>query len=383
MRVLFVSQDFPPDVGGIQTYSWEISRRLASRVEEAVVVAPRRPGSEIIDRELNSRVYRLSARPDLLPLISLGSISRIARTHRLDVSFHAQWQTAAAAVLARRLSGYPKQIAVAAHGRELLFNQMGTGLPGRTYDRMRDYVLSRVDLFLPVSNYTASLLKRWRLPHQRVEVVHNGTDPDHFRPTDGSDFRRRSGIGDRPLILFVGRLVGRKGVATIIDAMPRLLKSVPDAMFAVAGDGDIRPDLERRVSELGLGDHVVFTGPVSYDLLPEVYSASDVFAMPSRNEEPDVEGFGIVFLEANACGRPVIGARSGGIPDAIVDGKTGILVDADDTGGLASALEKLLTDRSLRERMGMNGRNRILRELTWDHVTERIVNELRKQVGNP
>lgn len=383
MRLLFVSQDFPPDVGGIQTYSWEIGRRLSSRVDEAVLVAPQRDGSHKVDGELNARIYRLATRPDLLPLRAIASLPGIARRHRVDVSFHAQWQTAAAAVLSRRISGYPKRIAIAAHGRELLFNQLGRGAAGKVFDRIRDSVLYRADIFLPVSNYTASLVDRWRAPHQRISVVHNGTDPDHFRPLDGSGFRRLISAGDRPLILFVGRLVARKGVATVIESMPRVLESVPDALFAISGDGPILSDLKDRVLELNLQNSIRFTGMISYNDLPEVYSAANVFVMPSMNEEPDVEGFGIVFLEANACGRPVVGARSGGIPDAIVDGETGILVDAGDVDGLSHELVRLLMDRPLQSRMGMNGRNRILKAFTWDHVADRIVAELRKDVGNP
>lgn len=375
MRLLFVSQDFPPDVGGIQTYSWEIGRRLARRPGETVFLAPRRPGCDVVDRELDGPVYRLSVRPDLLPVAALASLPRIARRHRIEASFHAQWQTAGAALLSRRLTGYPKRIAVAAHGRELLFNPFGGGLAGRGYDALRGLVLENVDLFLPVSHYTAGLLSPWRR-EQDVRVVHNGTDPERFHPVNGQAFRERIGAGDRPLMLFVGRVVERKGIDTALAALERLRRAIPDVLFAIAGDGPARPRLESIVSAHDLGNNVRFVGTIPYETLSQVYSAADLFVMPSNDSEPDVEGFGIVFLEANSCGCPVVGARSGGIPDAIVDGKTGLLVDPGDAHQLADALQRLLADRALSERMGQQGRERVLRDFTWDHVADRIAEAL-------
>lgn len=377
MRVLFISQDFPPDIGGIQTYSWEIGRRLAPLVGEAAIVAPRRPGSDLVDAELGTQVYRLPARPDLLPLAAVPALPVLARRHRADVSLHAQWQTAAAALVARSLTGYPRRIAVAAHGRELLFNQLGEGAPGRLFDRLRFVVLKNVDLFLPVSHYTASLLERWRTGSQRVEIVHNGTDSDRFRPVDGSSFRAEIGAGDRPLLLFVGRLVERKGIDTILRALPDVRARVPDVLLVIAGDGPDRTRLERLANDLDVRMNVRFQGGIPYDTLPRVYSAADVFVMPSKNAEPDVEGFGIVFLEANACGCPVVGARSGGIPDAILHGETGYIVEPDDTAALAERLSHLLAEPSLRKRMGARGRQRIVEDLTWEHVSARVVDALR------
>jgi phosphatidylinositol alpha-1,6-mannosyltransferase len=379
MRLLFVTQDFPPDVGGIQTYSWEIARRLAERVDTLTVMAPRRPGAASFNRDAPFPIRRLPGRPDLLPFSLVPVLPVRARQMRADITFHAQWQTVGASVLARALSGHPRRIVCAAHGRELMFNPMAA-IPGlaAAYDRLRRALLRQVDVFLPVSHYTARLLKERGIPSSRTRVVPNGTDPERFRPRDGAPVRERLGLSDRSMLLTVGRLVRRKGIDTVLRALPTIAETCPDVTYVIAGTGPDQPRLHRLAGRLGLQNRVRFVGEVDHDQLPLYYSAADLFVMPAREDPPDVEGFGLVFLEANACGTPVIGARTGGIPDAIQDGETGLLVPPNAPDSLTEAAVRILTDPDFADTLGRQGRRRALNEASWDHIADRIYTCLRE-----
>lgn len=388
MRILFVSQDYPPAVGGIETYSWEIARRLSHYSDHLTIVAPATAKSDSVDSTIDATSRRIAIRPDLLPLPLLARLPRLASRQRFDVSFHSQWQTAVAALLARALTGFPRRIVVAAHGRELLFNPYPSPAD-RAYDALRRSILRRADMLLPVSRYTAGLLRSLGADPRRITVVNNGTDPDRFKPTDSRGLRTDLGLDGRRVILTVTRLVGRKGVDTVIEALPAVVQQFPNATYLIIGDGPERSALETMARRVGPDLDIRFLGRIDYEILPAYYSLADFAVMPSRNEPPDVEGFGIVFLEANACGCPVIGARSGGIPDAVVDGETGILVPPADPGALASAMVRLLGDEQLRKKLGANGRERTLASASWDHVATRIwsvlatVEEDDRRVGFP
>lgn len=381
MRLLFVTQDFPPDIGGIQTYSWELACRLAPNVEALEVVAPAQPGSAELDRSVPFSVTRVCGRSDLLPLTALPVVPRRAWLRRIDVAFHAQWQTIGTSVLARTLTGWPRRIVCAAHGRELLFNPLTNAPPLNTgYDRLRRFLLAQVDAFLPVSHYTAGLLEQLGVPADRLHVVPNGTNPERFQPHDAGPLRRRLGVADRPLLLTVGRLVPRKGIDTVLRALPDLAQRVPQVTYLIAGTGPDRNRLEHIAHALGVTDRVRFLGQIPHELLPQYYSAADVVVMPAREAPPDVEGFGLVFLEANACGTPVIGARSGGIPDAIQHKTTGLLVPPSDPEALTDAATRLLTHPDFAAKLGRQGRHRVQREASWTHTAQRICSLLERTV---
>jgi phosphatidylinositol alpha-1,6-mannosyltransferase len=377
MRLLVVTQDFPPAVGGIETYTAELVRRWAQRDSRVEVVAPDLPEAASVDEPLPLPVTRVATRPDLLPLLGLPTILRRIRALRPDVTFHAQWQTVGAAVLARRLMGIPRRIVCAAHGRELLFNP-ADGVPGlqTAYDALRRLLLRGPDLFTPVSRYTAGLLQECGVPSSRSRVVPNGTDPDRFRPLDAAPLRKSLGLVDDRVLLTVGRLVPRKGIDTTLRALPAVLDAVPDLTYLVVGTGPDRDRLEQLADDLGIRPHVHFAGYVDADALPRYYNLADAFVMPSRESPPDVEGFGLVFLEAGACGVPAVGARTGGIPDAIQDGKTGLLVPPSSPDALANTLTHLLTSPDFARRLGKQARRYAVDEASWDHVADRLWNVL-------
>jgi phosphatidylinositol alpha-1,6-mannosyltransferase len=190
-----------------------------------------------------------------------------------------------------------------------------------------------------------------------------GVDVTFFRPGAGGDaVRERLGLGRRPVVACISRLVPRKGQDTLIAAWPQVKAQVGDAVLLLVGDGPYAPKLKRLAGLRGAGGDVIFTGPVPWAELPGYYDAADVFAMPCRTRRGglDVEGLGIVYLEASATGVPVIGGDSGGAPDAILDGETGYVVR--DLPGVAARITELLTDPAKARAMGEKGQAWVDRE---------------------
>ncbi len=372
MRLLLITQDFPPDVGGTQTYAYEMARRLAARCRDFAVVAPDIPGAAAVDAALAFDVVRVRASYDALALKAAGTVLRLARRRGFEAAFHVQWSTALASLLARPLGG-PRRVFVAAHGREVLLDPLDHApWMNRLYNRLRRRVLRRADGLFPVSHYTGALLRARGVPAGRITIVHNGTDPDRFRPMDATALRRELGLDGHRVLLSLCRLVPRKGIETVLEALPQVARTAPGLRYLVGGDGPDRPRLEALARRLGVSDCVRFLGKIPEVALPAYYNACDVFVLPAREDPPSVEGFGIVFLEAGACGKPVVGARSGGIPDAVRADETGLLVEPDDAPGLADALIRLLCQPELAARFGNNARQRVLKEATWDHAADRL-----------
>jgi phosphatidylinositol alpha-1,6-mannosyltransferase len=351
-------------------------------MEHLAVVAPEQPGAASVDRTAPFPVIRLPGRSDLLPLSLLPVLPARAWQMHTDVALHAQWQTVGASILSRALFGCPRRIVCAAHGRELLFNP-AAACPGldAMYTHLRRTLLQQVDAFLPVSHYTAGLLHEQGVPPSRTHVVPNGTDPTRFRPHDGTQLRQHLDLTDPPLLLTVGRLVRRKGIDTVLRALPTIAQTHPDVAYVIAGTGPDRSRLERLAACLGVRDRLCFVGDIGHDRLPLYYSAADLFVMPAREDPPAVEGFGLVFLEANACGTPVIGAHTGGIPDAVADGETGLLVPPNAPDALSEAATRILTTPDLANMLGRQGRDRAVAEANWDHIVDRIYDLLTRDVA--
>jgi phosphatidylinositol alpha-1,6-mannosyltransferase len=213
-----------------------------------------------------------------------------------------------------------------------------------------------------------------------VSVLYPGADVERFRPDlPGEVVRDRHGLSDRPVIACVSRLVPRKGQDVLIRAMPAIRRRVPDAVLLVVGGGEYRAELESMAAEAPRGS-VVFSGEVSEEELPLHYAAGDVFAMPCRNRFAglEVEGWGNVFLEAAACGKPSVAGDSGGAAEAVVDGETGLVVDGRHVGQVAEAVGGLLADEQRARAMGKAGRARVERSFTWPVIAERLAVWLRE-----
>lgn len=269
----------------------------------------------------------------------------------------------------RRKIGLP--FLVYAHGNEIL------GLLREANESRAVRALKAADRVVAVSHYTADLVRRVGVCSEQIEVIHPGCDVDTFRPVVPTAEERARLLGNHttgPVLVSVGNLVERKGHDLVLRALPRLLDLAPGLVYLVIGDGPHRKCLAGLADSLGVRKHVAFAGVVPGELLPAAYGLADVFVLPSREEADscDVEGFGLVFLEASACGVPVVAGRSGGIPDAVEAGVSGILVDPTDAGEIADAIGSLLMAPARARRMGREGRRRVLREFQWADVADSI-----------
>jgi phosphatidyl-myo-inositol dimannoside synthase len=253
----------------------------------------------------------------------------------------------------------PWRVVIYTHGEEIVqtaYNRLA---------RLRGAALRASDVVLAVSRFTRDrLIGDFGVAPEKIRLVPNGVDLDRFSPGDGAD---------EPFVLGVGRLIERKGFDRLIEAFARVASDFPAHRLCIAGTGAEEAKLRAMAERLGVGERVELPGAVSDAELLSLYRRCTLFAMPNRTlPDGDTEGFGLIFLEANACGKPVIGGRAGGAVDAVVDGETGLLVNGDDSAAIADALRRLLGDAALRHRLGQAGLARA-RGLGWDHSAKLFV----------
>ena len=356
MRILLVTQDSPA-VGGIQTFARELASRLGVRCTGLRVLAPAHPGAGTFDNGSGVAATRVRCRPEWLAIALLPALVRHAVFRRADVAVHMQWQVAVPSLLIRAICGRPGRIVVMAHGRELLHDPVPGRVAGRIYGLLRRWTLKNSDRLCANSRFTAGLLEAGGAAAGRIAVVGCGTDPDRYRP------------GDR-ILFTLCRLPPHKGIDTAIRAVARL-GDIRDLLCLVGGTGPDRERLATLAGKLGVGERVRFLGEVEEEELANYYRACDLFAMLSRRDGADVEGLGIAFLDAAACGRPVLGTLSG-IPDAVEHGRTGLLVEPGNADAAAAAMRRLLNDRGCADRLGRQGRSRVEESFTWELVCRRV-----------
>jgi phosphatidylinositol alpha-1,6-mannosyltransferase len=363
-RTLIVTNDFPPRVGGVQQYVWNVASNLPA--DRVAVVAPNWPGWREHDRSLEFPVERFPT-TFLWPSTDLRRrVRAAAREHRAEVVLFGHGLPLA--LLGPRLD-YP--YVVATHGTEYWF-----ALTPALHALLRG-ATSRARRVLAVSRFTGRTIRTAVPPHVPVSLLPPGVDAERFRPRTpehADAIRRRHGIeAGRPLVVCVSRLVRRKGQDVLIGAMPAIRRREPDAALLIVGGGPDRGRLEH-LAEAAPRGAVAFAGEVPDDELPAYHAAADVFAMPCRSRLAglEVEGFGIVFLEAAAVGRPAVAGDSGGAAEAVEDGSTGLVVDGRHAGAVAEAVGGLLADPHRAGAMGKAGRERVERLFTWLRLTERL-----------
>ena len=309
----------------------------------------------------------------------LATLGEILIRERPDVLQLATAEDGYIGLRLKRAIGLP--YVIWAHGNEIL------SAARSDWSRPREALLA-ADRVFANSHFTAGLLGDMGVRPDRTEVLHPGCDLGLFGPRAPDLLLRRQVLGTRadgPVVVSVGNLVERKGHDRVIQALPTIAASVPDVTYLIVGEGIHRPSLEALVDQTGVRDRVIFTGRVAREALPGLIGLADVFALPSRAriDQCDVEGFGLVFLEAAACGKPVIAGRSGGVPDALIDGETGILVDPEDTAGLSAALIRLLTDPVLAASLGARGQHWVRTNFGWPTVAARLDQSLRSICNRP
>jgi len=238
-------------------------------------------------------------------------------------------------------------------------------------------IIGHAAVIVAISNWTANLALDVVTALDvvvPVETVPLGTTPSHFRPgIDTSAVRAKYGLNGGPWLLTVARLEWHKGIDTVMRALAAVRAVHPTTRYAIAGTGERLPKFERLRDELRLGDAVQFLGAVTDEELPALYNAADLYVGASRRVEGLVEGFGISLIEASACGLAIVGGRSGGVPDAVRDGETGILVDPDDPAAVAAAINALLADPARRHKLGAAGRKAVETYYNWDRVVKDLM----------
>jgi phosphatidyl-myo-inositol dimannoside synthase len=373
MKLLLVTKDFPPHVGGIQRMTLELGERFGKRCQDFLLIAPRVGGWRDVDRALPFEVYRVPcSKGSFAGLVGLH-LSALLRKRPFDVALGAQWQSTLGPLLHRGTGRRQlRRVFSMVIGREILTRHYRLWpLAPSAYAWTRAAALRRVDGLIPISKYSEGLVRELGI-HTRSQVALLGVDPERLYPLDPAPARERFGLGGRRVILSMGRLVPRKGVDTLLRALPLIQQVVPSVLCLVAGDGEDRQRLESLARELGVQDLVRFLGRVRDADRIELYNACDVFVLAAREERPDVEGFGLVILEAGACGKPVVSTQSGGAPEVVIDGETGLIAKGSDPRALADVLLRVLTDPSLCDALGKAGRTNVEKRANWEHVARDI-----------
>lgn len=377
MKTLILTNDFPPRAGGIQQFVHNLALR---RPEGSVVVyAPAWKGAARFDAEQPFEVVRHPTSLMLPEPTVLRRAAQIVRSRGCDsVLFGA---AAPLGLLAPALRGHGVGRAVGiTHGHEAAWAQLPVAR--RLLRRIGD----GLDVLTYLGEYTRSRMAAVLSPRaaERMARLAPGVDEKLFRAgAGGEEIRRRHGLLGRPVAVCVSRLVARKGQDTLIRAWPRVLREVPEAALLVVGGGPYRKELEGLTDAMGVRSSVVFTGSVPWEELPAHYDAGDVFAMPCRTRRRglDVEGLGIVYLEASATGLPVVAGDSGGAPDAVLEGETGLVVPGRSVEAAADAVAGLLADPGRAAELGAKGRSWVEREWTWARQAARLDALLRAPEG--
>jgi len=367
-KTLVLTNDYPPRQGGIQSF---VHALASARPPGSVVVyAPSWDGSAAFDAAQPFPVIR---HPGSLMLPTAGvarRAQRIVREHGCDTVLFGAAAPLGLLAPGLRRAGVGRCVAIT-HGHEAGWAL----LPGARSLLRR--IGDEVDVVTYLGDYFRARLARALSPAAAARMVRlaPGVDVTAFRPGHGGGaIRERLGLAGRPVVICVSRLVPRKGQDTLIRAWPRVRSIVDDAALLLVGGGPYGAALARLAERLRVKSSVIFAGSVPAADLPAYYNAGDVFAMPCRTRRHglDVEGLGIVYLEASASGLPVIAGDSGGAPDAVLSGQTGFVVDGRSAEAVADRMAELLRDTGRATAMGDKGRAWVEAEWRWELVAERL-----------
>jgi phosphatidylinositol alpha-1,6-mannosyltransferase len=370
--ILCITNDFGPRAGGIETFIIGLIERMPKN--SVIVYTSSQKDSEPFDRAWSEN-YGVEVIRDkstiLLPSFRVGrAVRRIARERQITRAFFGAAAPLALLAQGLRRAGVTRIVSLT-HGHEVWWaklwpfsfaiHRIGAGTDHLTY----------------LGNYTKSEISRAlsQSAQDAMVKIAPGIDTNHFAPQSNSAaLRDELGLTHKKVIVSVGRLVHRKGQDTLIEALPEILMHIPDAHLLFIGEGPYKDYLVKRAAELQLSHAVTFIGRIQYEDLPRYICVGDIFAMPSRSRLAglEVEGLGIVYLEASACGLAVIGGKSGGAPDAVLEAETGFSVDGTSPHEVAEAAVTLLQDPVLASGMGSRGRQWIIDEWQWDVWSNRF-----------
>lgn len=379
-NICILANGFPPwRIGGIQTWAEALAVRINNYGSNQVSVMLKLGG---IDKNLTSphssirfAFMRGHSWKKYHYLYTYYYLRKYLRKHSNVTIIAAVWRLARSAVVLK--SHYNASLITATHGKEV------SQLIHRNVKERRQFetVVHGSDAVIAVSNYTQKQI--YDICQEKPENVHcipNGTDPEIYTPLECREIARLKTQHqiepETKVLLTVARLTPRKGHDIVIRALSQAIKVYPNIVYIIAGPehSSWKNHLEVMVSDLGLEGHVKFLGEVSERQKLNLYQLSDIYLMVSKSPiyTGDSEGFGISFLEANACGVPAIGSSAGGIPDAVEDSVSGLLIEPENVDQTTDAIIKLLSDDGYRTKLGIQGRKRVEDQFTWDHVVAKI-----------
>ncbi|MCC7419587.1 MAG: glycosyltransferase family 4 protein [Planctomycetaceae bacterium] len=374
MTTLLLTEIFPPKHGGSGRWFWEIYSRLPR--ESFSILAGTDPNQDAFDATHDLRLTRAwLAMPawGLRSFRALRDYARLVRHVRREMKRQGATHLHVGrclpegwvAWLLKQLSGVSYTCFV--HGEDV-----ETAASSRELSFMVRRILSSADRLIANSQNTARLIREgWNVPSERITVLYPGCDTTRFVPAPRDALvRQQLGWNNRPTLLTVGRLQKRKGHDVLIQSLPFLREAVPDILYAVIGDGEERPALERLTRDLQLTDHVQFLGEVDDRTMIRAYQQCDLFTLPNRQVGRDIEGFGMVLVEAQACGRPVVAGASGGTRETMLPGETGEVVACESPETLAPVLTSLLLNPLRLETMGRAAREHVTARFDWKSLAD-------------
>ena len=375
--VLFVTNDFGPRAGGIETVIIGLIQRRP--FGQTIVYTSFQEDSEGYDADwlTNYGVRVIRDRSKILlptPRVAFH-LRRIIKSEGITTAAFGAAAPLGLLSASMKGAGVLRTVALT-YGHEVWWARV---FP---FNFLLRRIGSTVDVLTYLGEFTRKAISKCLTAHaqQAMVKIAPGIDVDHFHPTDASALRESLGLAEKKVIVSVGRLVHRKGQDHLIEAMPEILKSVSNAHLLFVGEGPHRDHLQKLVQKHNLEGSVTLTGRIEHKDLPMHICVGDIFAMPSRSRLMglEVEGLGIVYLEASACGLPVLAGNSGGAPDAVVHNETGLVVNGTDIQEIAFAAIELLTKVDLSQKMGVAGRQWIVENWRWEKWAKDFEDSLNK-----
>jgi len=380
-RILLLTKIFPPKIGGIPTYYWNLVCNINKL--DIVIVTSDMSGSEEYDHKLKARdvkVFRLNCFPRVYGLeLSVNwffclvrivpKVAKIVFNEKIDYIIVGQsdFFLTFVAFISRLITGKPFILFL--HGEEIPTIYMRSNV-------ILKYLYNKSCFYYCNSNFTAQKLRCFLRVEINATIINPGVE-ERFLEEPGIDginkLKKRLGVEDNVILYTIARLDERKGQDMVIEALPIILKKHPTVKYLIGGIGPKLNDLKHAVERKGLANYVVFLGLVDNKHLVDYHAIGDIFIMPNRIlKNGDKEGFGIVFLEANALSKPVIGGNRGGSVDAIIDYGTGLLVDAEDENEIAEKVCFLIENREYAKRLGSQGKERVIRDFRWANLANKF-----------
>ncbi len=378
LKAVILSTDYPPLTGGIAAYSNGIAKGLSIYCK-VTVLAPKIGNFREFDQRQLYKTIRVVNFPVIREILFLLASSWLAITKKIDFIYNTAWFPCGVISLVVYFL-FGTSYYVAAHASEILDDEITLKRRiKKKLRRLKNLVLKNAKFVFPVSNFTKQRLIEMDVPSEKIIIIPDGVDPEQFHPqVDTFLVKRKYGLEGKKIILTVARLDKHKGHEFVLRAMCRgVIEKFPNTVYLIVGDGPERNNLEDLVKDLDLRKNVIFTGLIKDYELSSFYNSCDVFVMPSYEipRRTDlIEGFGVSYLEANACGKPVIGGKSGGVSDAIIDGQTGLLVEPTLIEELSETMCKLLSNKDYASSLGQQGRKRIETLLNWKTIGKQIIN---------